>query len=213
MLQKLFSRFLKIFFSLLYHQFAWTYDWVAISVSLGRWNDWVMAVLPYLIGPDVLEIGHGPGHLQVAMHKQWRQVVGIDASRWMNRIAFSRIACFDFIPLLVNGYAQFLPFRNAAFNQVVATFPTEYIADPRVLSEIHRVLTTRGTLIILPIAWITGGCWYERLASWLFRITGQAPEWDDYFLEPLKSAGFQVEISRQSIRSSIVLIIRAAKQA
>jgi ubiquinone/menaquinone biosynthesis C-methylase UbiE len=44
--------------------FAWSYDLVAAVVSLGQWNHWVGSVLPYLPGVNILEIGHGPGHLQ-----------------------------------------------------------------------------------------------------------------------------------------------------
>ena len=78
---------LNTFFHLLYHQFAWTYDWVAAIVSLGRWKDWISATLPYLDGPLVLEIGHGPGHLQVALQAKGIQAVGLDASAQMGRQA------------------------------------------------------------------------------------------------------------------------------
>ncbi|NMC80811.1 MAG: hypothetical protein GYA59_15725, partial [Chloroflexi bacterium] len=39
---------LKVFFDLLYHSFAWTYDGVAAVVSLGRWKGWVYSVIPFL---------------------------------------------------------------------------------------------------------------------------------------------------------------------
>ena len=38
---KLIAHLLRIFFHLLYHPFAWTYDFIAWAVSLGRWKDWV----------------------------------------------------------------------------------------------------------------------------------------------------------------------------
>src|SRR5689334_21291852 len=55
---------LHIFFYLLYHPFAAAYDLVASTVSLGRWKDWILSVIPFLEGNQILEIGHGPGHLQ-----------------------------------------------------------------------------------------------------------------------------------------------------
>jgi len=55
---------LRLFFHLLYHQFAFTYDLVAAVVSLNRWKDWVLNVIPFIEGVRVLEIGYGPGHLQ-----------------------------------------------------------------------------------------------------------------------------------------------------
>jgi hypothetical protein len=38
------------------------------------------------------------------------------------------------------------------------------------------VLAPGGRFVLLPLAWITGGSPLERLAAWLFRITGQAPK-------------------------------------
>ena len=36
-------------------------------VSLGRWDDWIQTVIPYVRGLSILEIGHGPGHLQIKL--------------------------------------------------------------------------------------------------------------------------------------------------
>ena len=74
-------RFLRFFFHQLYHGFAWTYDFVAASVSIGRWRGWVLTALPYLEGPRVLELGHGPGHLQLALFESGLAPLGLDASR------------------------------------------------------------------------------------------------------------------------------------
>jgi len=78
------------FFNLLYHPFAWTYDLVAAIVSLGRWQDWLMQAMPYLSG-RVLEIGFGPGHLQVALNEAGMQAFGLDESRQMGRQARRRL--------------------------------------------------------------------------------------------------------------------------
>ena len=56
----LLTRFLGFFFHLLYHPFAWAYDLIAWTVSLGRWKDWVESVVPFIKGMRVLELGHGP---------------------------------------------------------------------------------------------------------------------------------------------------------
>jgi ubiquinone/menaquinone biosynthesis C-methylase UbiE len=207
----LLSAFLRVFFKLLYHEFAWTYDWVASAVSLGKWQDWVLAVLPYLKGPRVLELGHGPGHLQVALHRRGVSTIGLDGSRHMGMQAYRRISRGGYDPFCVNGYAQFLPFKNNSANQVVATFPSEYIRDPRTLAEVARVLVSGGEFIVIPLAWITGTRPHERLAAWLFRFTNQAPEWDNRFLEPFHQAGFQSRLERLSIKSSTVLVIRSKK--
>jgi ubiquinone/menaquinone biosynthesis C-methylase UbiE len=208
---RILSGFLRVFFKLLYHQFAWTYDLVAAAVSLGMWQDWVRLVLPYLPGPRVLELGHGPGHLQVALNKAGVQVFGLDESRQMGCLAFRRIERFSFIPLLVNGYAQFTPFSNSSFNQVTATFPSEYIVDPHSLAEIYRILAPGGSLIILPLAWITGRQPHERFAAWLFRFTKQAPDFDVRMTEPFRQAGFDTKTTLIPHRSSTSLLILATK--
>jgi ubiquinone/menaquinone biosynthesis C-methylase UbiE len=208
---RLISSALRLFFKLLYHQFSWSYNFVAAVVSGGRWVDWILSLLPYLEGPRVLELGHGPGHLLVAMQKKGLEVVGLDESRWMGLLVFGECKDCGSIILLVNGYAQFLPFSNEYFDQIVSTFPSEFIFDPRTLSEAYRVLTPGGELLILPSAWITGAVWYDRLAAWLFRVTGQAPDWDDRFTEPLIKAGFQVSKEILERKSDRLLIVRGKK--
>ena len=78
---------MKVFFNLLYHQFAWTYEWVADLVSIGRWKTWVNMVLPYLDEAKVLELGCGPGHLQSVYSIEGSVIFGLDASWQMLRQA------------------------------------------------------------------------------------------------------------------------------
>jgi ubiquinone/menaquinone biosynthesis C-methylase UbiE len=129
----------------------------------------------------------------------------------MGALAYKRLKKAAGIPALVNGYAHFLPFPAHSFHQVVATFPSEYIYDPAAVGEIYRILTPGGSLILLPLAWITGRRPLEKLAAWLFHSTGQAPAWDQKILAPFHQAGFLVHVERQVRKSSIVLIIKATK--
>ena len=169
------AKILSVFFHLLYHQFAWSYDFIANLVSLGRWQQWINTALPYLAESPILELGHGPGHLQIALRTKGVLSYGLDESREMGWLAYGRLVRSDNIPLLVSGYAQFMPFPKNTFAQVVATFPSEYIFNPDTVAEIRRVLQPGGVLVLLPLAWITGSSWYDRLAAWLFRATYQAP--------------------------------------
>ncbi len=213
---KLILALMRVFYYLLYKPLAWTYDWVAALVSLGNWNQWVLTVLPYLTGPIVLELGHGPGHLQLAMARQGLKPVGLDSSRQMGRFAYLNVSWVGLKPLLVNGYAQFIPFSSYTFNQVVATFPTHFIFQPDTLSEIYRTLVPGGDLVVLPAVWITGARPAERLAALLFRLTKQAPAQDDPYLEtqmvvPFRKAGFVVETSRIPSQNATLLLIIAHK--
>lgn len=208
---RLLTSALRRFFKLLYHQFSWSYDFVAATVSGGRWIEWILSVLPYLKGPRILELGHGPGYLLAEARARGLSVVGLDESWWMNVLALRKVVGFSGGAFVVNGYAQFLPFLEASFNQIVSTFPPEFILDCRTLSEVHRVLVDGGELIILPSAWITGTGWYDLLAAWLFHVTGQASDWNENFTNPITEAGFQVNIEIKERKSDQLLIIIAKK--
>ena len=212
---RLILRLLRPFFYLLYHQFAWTYDFVAACVSLGHWKAWVLGTLPYIKGQSVLEVGHGPGHLQLALNEAGYQVYGLDESRFMSRLASSRLKKKQYPLRLSRGYAQDLPFAHDSFDSLVSTFPTEYIFDPQTLAEVHRVLTPGGQLVILPVAWITGGRPLERLAAWLFRVTGQAQgqpgQLNPLIQERFTRAGFHVRGEAVRQGPSLLLFIIASK--
>ena len=202
----------RFFFRLLYYKLAWIYDIFAAGVSLGMWNEWILTTIPYLDGDNILEIGHGTGILQVELQSKGKNVIGIDASRQMGQQAFTRLKRHGYNPTLVTALAQYLPFPDTNFQQVVATFPSEFIIDGRTLIEIHRVLQPRGELVILPYAWITGHKWYKRLVAWLFRVTGQAPEWDEKFNQPYEMMGFTISVERIVLGSSNLPLLFATRQ-
>jgi ubiquinone/menaquinone biosynthesis C-methylase UbiE len=191
---------------------AWTYDWVAAIASVGRWNSWVLSVLPDLPGPRILELGHGPGHLQISLARGQIIAFGLDQSRQMGRIAWRNMHALGLKSRLVNGIGQALPYRDQTFNQVVATFPTPYIFENQTIEEIYRVLIPGGALIVLPAARITGSSLVDLVAASAFRILGQAPEWEDRNLQPFQVAGFATTLDRRKLKSSEVLVIKAVKQ-
>ena len=211
-------RFMRLFFYLLYHPFAWSYDFVAWTVSLGRWKDWVKSVVPFIEGTRVLELGHGPGHLQRILLDIGLLAVGLDESRQMGLLTKNRLKYIGYTQSrLARGLAHSLPFPAGSFDTVVSSFPSEYIFDTQTLSEAHRVLHNGGRFIVLPAAWITGQKLMERFAAGLFRVTGQVPtDPIDVISErlkgPFEEVGFQVKIERVEVKSSLVLIIVAEKQ-
>jgi len=207
----LITRLMRVFFFLLYEPMAWSYDIVSKMVSWGRWKDWVMVVLPALGGPRVLEIGHGPGHLQIALIQKGVIPFGIDISRQMGYQARQRFLKEGLYPLLTRGYAQSLPFPNQFFDQIVATFPTEYIYAPETLREAYRTLKPGGTLLVLPAAWITGKRLIDRCTRTLFQVTGQSPDWNRQWLVPFIQAGFKPEVDLITQETWSLVIIFAHK--
>ncbi len=225
---------MRFFFYHFYHALAWTYDFVAAVVSIGRWNDWIKVSLPFIQGARILEIGYGTGHLQRALWESSasftcacgtgagkpdpkRLLVGLDESRQMAILAKRRLQKAGPAKInLTRGLAQSLPFPAQTFDTVVSTFPSEYIFDVRTLSDVSRVLDDGGRFIVLPAAWIIGRKIRDRLASWLFRVTGETPRnlheiIASRAVHPLENAGFDVEVQELEIRSSLVMVIVATK--
>ena len=93
-------------FHLLYNQFAWTYDAVAWAVSLGQWREWGRAALPYLRGPRVLDLAHGPGNLLPELAAAGYRPVGYDLSPFMGRITRRKMLRRGLSIPLVRGMAQ-----------------------------------------------------------------------------------------------------------
>jgi len=211
MTKRILAKVLGIFFRLLYHQFAWTYDFVASFVSLGLWKDWVMTTLPHLNGPRVLELGFGPGHLQSALTSRGVSAFGVDASPQMAKLTRRRFQRENNAYRLINAYAQRLPFADESFKQVVATFPPEFIVANDTLAEVRRVLKSNGSMVVLPNAWITGKNFFQKFASWLFGVTDQAPPWNDCFLDYFIKAGFHPQVKRVTRKSWTLVIILAKK--
>ena len=215
---RLISRFMRFFFHHFYHSFAWSYDFVAAVVSIGRWNDWTRTIIPFIQGTNILEIGPGPGYLQRILSNRGLSIFGLDESLQMIRLAKNRLEKADYKTInLARGLAQTLPFPDAKFDSVISTFPSEYISDSKTLSEIRRVLRDDGQFIVLPAAWIVGRKFKDRAAAWLFQITGETPKnileiVIERFIQPLEQAGFKVESKQIEIRSSIVLILIASKK-
>jgi ubiquinone/menaquinone biosynthesis C-methylase UbiE len=206
---------LRFFFHLLYHQLAWTYDLVAATVSLGRWKSWVLSVLPWLDG-RVLEIGYGPGHLQMALNERGLASFGLDESRQMALQALRRLGRNGFNANLVRALARQIPFPENSFETVVATFPSEYIFDAETLAQIRRVLVPGGRLVVVPVAWITGKGWLERLAAWLFRVTGQTGVIGKLLpgiRTRLRIAGFEVHHELVELSGSKVLVVIGRKDS
>jgi ubiquinone/menaquinone biosynthesis C-methylase UbiE len=177
----LLRRIMRTVFYLLYHPFAFTYD-----------------------------------HLLRLLRDRGLAAVGLDESAPMGALAKNRLRRSGHPAInLVRGLSQDLPFIESSFHTIVSTFPSEYIFHPRTLAEVRRCLVDGGRLVVLPVAWHVGRKMTERFLAWLFRFTGESPRLDEIIIEhlwrPIEKAGFQVEIKKIEVKSSLLLIIIATK--
>jgi SAM-dependent methyltransferase len=89
----------------------------------------------------VLDLGAGPGHRFVYDYKAWtRQVVGVDRSSAVKDNPNLDAACI--------GDVAHLPFREGAFDLIIARFVFEHLRDPAdSFSELRRVLRRGGRVV------------------------------------------------------------------
>jgi demethylmenaquinone methyltransferase/2-methoxy-6-polyprenyl-1,4-benzoquinol methylase len=171
------GRLVQFGFRLLYNELAFTYDAVSWAVSLGEWRAWGRAAITPLDAPPnapILELAHGPGHLQMALRAAGYTPYGIDLSPYMGRIAAARLRRAGQPIRLARADAGRLPFPDSAFAGAVSTFPTAFILAPETLREAYRVLRPAGRLVIVPTAQLTSGGIAKRGIDLAYRLTGQS---------------------------------------
>jgi ubiquinone/menaquinone biosynthesis C-methylase UbiE len=207
---RLIARFAGAFLRLLYSRLAFAYDLVAWLVSEGQWVEWAGTGLNALPAGTCLELGHGPGHLLVR-HQHGRTLVGVDLSPQMTKLARQRLRDRHAPIRCIQARAQALPFAAEAFRGILATFPSEYIFDPRTVAEAFRVLQPGGTWVIVPQVRVTGRHPYERFLAWLYRITGETANLPGLWLEILHRQGFDPKEAEAVLPGASVQHILARK--
>ena len=215
MWQTIWTKLILFAFHRLYNELAWTYDVVSWVVSLGDWRAWQRAVLPYLHEGTVLEIAHGPGHLLVDLHAAATHTIGLDLSPAMGRLARKNMRRAGVNIPLTRGRVQGLPFAAASFDNVISTFPAEFVAERATLQEVGRVLRSRGQFLIVPEGHLTGRGPLFWLVELLWRATlrGKPDEqvWQP-FVARLEQAGFSVAIHPIHLKFSGTTVIVATKK-
>lgn len=182
--------FLRLAFHLLYYHFAWTYDLVAWLASFGQWAAWRRTAILFLQEGPILELAFGTGGLMADMIAHGLSPVGLDLSPYMVRLARRRMLQQRMVLQLVRGQAQRLPFPDASFANVVATFPTDFILDPQALISIARVLQPEGRLVVVAMGYLKGPAPLRGFVDWLYRITGQREIPEPRPLDRLRKFGF-----------------------
>lgn len=152
---------------------AWTYDFVAWSVSFGQWTTWRRLALPFLRPGPILELAYGTGAFFVDLIEAGYHPVGIDLSPYMARLASRRLRRQKLPLTLCQAKAQALPFPADHFANVVATFPTDYMLEPASMAEVRRVLRSAGRLVVVFEGQLRGPWPIRSFIDWLYDITGQ----------------------------------------
>lgn len=199
-------------FRLLYHELAWTYDFVSRLVSFGAWHDWQRSAIEFLPAPAagwLLDLAHGTAVLHEALLGSGHHCIGLDFSRQMGRIALHRLSTRGLPVRLVQGSGLTLPFASRSFAAVLSTFPTGFIFEQATLNEIARVLQPGAPLVIVLGAALPGSGILVRFVEWLYRITGQREGLPPAVMARFESAGLTAQLERRTVRGSTVALIVA----
>lgn len=213
-LERLWWELVRFGFRLLYNEFAWTYDLVSWSVSLGHWRKWQRTAIPHLkSGPNdlILELAHGTGNLQIDMAEAGLRAFALDISPFMGRIAQRKLRRKGLQTRFVRGSGMNLPFSTGTFRAAVSTFPTEFIVRRDTLNEIYRVLQPGGVFVMIPNGMLTLANPLARFLEWLYQVTGQRGPWPNDPLIAFRQAGFETEMLVEQLKGSQAWVIVARK--
>ena len=194
---------------LLYNNSARMYDFLSFLVSWGKWKAWCRTSLDFLKERRILELANGPGHLLISLKNAGHQPVGIDLSPRMIRRARQRLRRAGIDVPLVRCRTQALPFRSGSFDEVVATFPTDYIFDHDTIREVSRVTSGRGKLVVVAGAQHKGLQPDSDFCQWIQGMTGKTGTRQEREKSPFVRQGMQTRIEHKQVGDGLVTLIIA----
>lgn len=113
-----------------------------------------------------LDVGCGHGHISEYLQTRGIVCVGLDVD--------TKTVQANIRSLFVNADAQSLPFRSGIFDMVLALELLEHLSAPeKTLTEFHRVLKSRGILILTtptpksPVANLSGHISVKSRSHWI----------------------------------------------
>jgi demethylmenaquinone methyltransferase/2-methoxy-6-polyprenyl-1,4-benzoquinol methylase len=198
-----------------YRVFAWFYDLVASPLRNVRHR------VAGMIGIDahtrVLDVATGTGSQARAFAERAGEVVGLDLSEAMLRVARDRNRASNLT--FVQGDATQLPFGDASFDVAsisLALHEMPMSIRQRVLAEVVRVVRPGGAIVVIEYARPPGA-----LGDAFYRVvkTFEPDQYVDFMRSDLhallRGAGIEVRDERTALFSAIRIVLgtRAAEPA
>ena len=162
------DRRLQFLNRVLYNALAPAYD-AMDWLTLGAWWRLVSRALGY-VPPNgrVLEVGFGPGKLQVELAQRARLSVGLDLALGMCRLTQRRLRRSGLTPKITRGSVFGLPYRANTFDTVVSTFAFSGFPNGQAaMDEMVRVTVEGGRVVLVDIGLPPDG---NRLGTFLAHL-------------------------------------------
>ena len=132
------------------------YDGLNRVISFGidiKWRNRVVNILQEKNPKSILDIATGTGDLAINLVKTGAtKIVGLDISKGMLAVGIEKVAAkkLEKTIEMVTGDSEDLQFAEHSFDAITVAFGVRNFENlEKGLSEIYRVLTKRGTLVIL----------------------------------------------------------------
>jgi ubiquinone/menaquinone biosynthesis C-methylase UbiE len=136
-------------------------------------GEMVFRLLDLQPGEKILDAGCGTGIFTLDYLAQGAEVVGLDISEPMLRLAKEKAAGYPFS--IVKGDMLYLPFKDNAFDKVVSVTALEFIADGRkAVDELFRVTRPGGRIVAATL---------NSLSAWAARRRAKTLKGQRHILE------------------------------
>jgi len=132
-----------------YSRFAHAYDRLVKFFPV--WRNWLDNALPWIQGPQVLEVSFGTGYLITQIAGQF-ETYGIDLSQNLARVTRDNLRRSKLTAHIQVANVESLPYPAAVFDSIINTMAfTAYPDGQLAMAEITRVLKPGGRLVMLDI--------------------------------------------------------------
>jgi demethylmenaquinone methyltransferase/2-methoxy-6-polyprenyl-1,4-benzoquinol methylase len=144
----------------MFNAIAFRYDIMNRLISLGqdkRWRRKAISILKPQMPKTILDIATGTGDMAIKLHSMLTpcKVTGCDISEGMMEVARKKVTDLGLSEKInfTAGDCIALPFPDNSFDAVTISFGIRNVEDiEKGLSEINRVLTPNGKLVILELS-------------------------------------------------------------
>ena len=170
------------------------YDSIIKLFAFDKFYQKIASQIPQDKTVQILDVGCGTANLAIAIKKRSpnAEILGIDPDEKILKIAKEKLKKEKLDIKLVKAFAQKLPLKSKSFDWVVSSFAIHHIPSHlknQAFYEMHRVLKTGGTILIIDIG-VPKNLLAKIAGAVLSLVEAVGPNLRGFILKALKEAGF-----------------------